>query len=210
VTRGSLPCMQAEGDPKRRTNAPRKIQQSHDQEQRQPDAGGADCNADREGADHPTPVVHHVVGSNGAEGEYQTDKEPDAEDDNRRCLNETSEGEPRADVPPVHVLAVEHVPATDPMTPPAKCDPSDPSTCTRVRDRDLAGRTRSSLTYSLRVCGHHRRYLWPRKPGCITRGCGETRGCTEREGECGQWRSLMAVRPQLEALQDHADLFRGP
>jgi integrase len=33
-----------------------------------------------------------------------------------------------------------------------------------------------------RVGGHHRRHLWPREPGCISRGSGQTCGRTERVG----------------------------
>jgi hypothetical protein len=37
--------------------------------------------------------------------------------------------------------------------------------------------------------------LWPCKPGCITRGSGQTRGRTERVGQCGQWRWTPISRP---------------
>jgi site-specific recombinase XerD len=47
-------------------------------------------------------------------------------------------------------------------------------------------------------------------PRCITRGSGQTRGRIERLGERGQWRSLMAVRPNFEAFQDHGGSISWP
>jgi hypothetical protein len=83
--------VQAERDPKCRTEARCEVQQPGCLEQCEPGPSGRDADADGEGPDHPPTVMHDVVAPDGPDRKHQSRKEPQAEHHRGRCLRQSAE-----------------------------------------------------------------------------------------------------------------------
>ena len=81
--------MQAKRNPKCRTKARLETPQPGYLEEPKPDPGVAD--ADGEGSNHPTAVMHDVVAADGPDRKHQTGQEPQAEHHRGRGLWQSAE-----------------------------------------------------------------------------------------------------------------------
>src|SRR5688500_5054344 len=89
--------MQAEGDPKCRTEARFERSPPGYLEEHEPDSGRADANADGERSNHPTTVMHDVVTADGPYRKHQARQKPQAEYHCGTGLRQSTEGEQAAE-----------------------------------------------------------------------------------------------------------------